>query len=133
MLDENEIEFVFTKSSGPGGQNINKVASAVQLRINIQQSASLQEPIRTRLLTALANRLTAQGELIIKAKRHRTQERNKQDALERLCTIIRTAAKPPVTRHKTKPTLGSKQRRLSQKKQDAKTKVLRKRVISKDD
>ena len=132
-LDEAEIEFHFIRSPGPGGQNVNKVASAVQLRINIKQSASLSETVRTRLLTMLASRLTTQGELIIKATRHRTQERNKQDALERLRDIIRQAATPPKTRYKTRPTLGSKQRRLTKKKQDSSTKSLRQTVTKHDE
>ncbi len=100
----------------------------MQLRFNIQQ-ASLSESVRLRLLTVLANQLTSQGELIIKASRYRTQERNKQDALERLQSIIEKAATPPKRRRKTKPTYASKQRRLTEKKCQSKTKSLRQRKM----
>ena len=124
-LNEAEIEFSFIRSPGPGGQHVNKVATAVQLRINIKEAASLPEPVRARLMTQLASRLTTQGELIIKATRHRTQERNKQDALDRLREIIKEAAIPPKHRRNTKPTYASKQRRLAKKKLDGNTKSLR--------
>jgi len=124
-LDENEIDYSFIRSPGPGGQNVNKVATAVQLRINIKDSPSLPEPVRNRLLQVLASKLTSHGELIIKATRYRTQERNKLDALQRLHDLLRGAAIPPKARRKTKPTLASRQRRLTKKKMTGKTKSMR--------
>lgn len=125
LLNEAELEFTFIRSPGPGGQNVNKVASAVQLRFNVVNSTSLPEDVRVRLVAALSSKLTLQGDLIIKASRHRTQERNKQDALDRLIELIRHSAIPPKKRRKTKPTLSSTQRRLSTKKLHSKNKSLR--------
>lgn len=125
FLNESELKFTFVTSPGPGGQNVNKVATAVQLRFNVLQSPSLPEPIRQRLLTVLASKLTTQGELIIKASRHRTQERNKMDALTRLVELLKRAAIPPKKRKKTKPTFSSVQRRLTKKKEHSTKKSLR--------
>ena len=119
------MKFSFIRSPGPGGQNVNKVATGVLLRFNIAQSTTLSEEVRTRLLVVLSNKMTGQGELMIKATRYRTQERNKQDAIERLQTLLTAAAIPPKKRKKTKPTYSSTQRRLDGKKLDAKTKSLR--------
>ncbi len=120
-----EISFTFTASPGPGGQNVNKVATAVQLRFNVLQSSSLQEEVRARLISLLGGKLTTQGELIIKASRFRTQERNKQDALNRLQELLQRASIPPKKRKKTKPTFSSQQRRLSTKKLHGAKKTLR--------
>ena len=122
---ETELIFTFIRSPGPGGQNVNKVATAVLLRFNLKDSPSLPEDLRERLLFRLANKLTQQGELIIKASRHRTQERNKQDALLRLQEQLSHAAKIQKKRRKTKPTFSSTQRRLTTKKLHGKNKSLR--------
>lgn len=124
-IKPSEIKLSFIASPGPGGQNVNKVATAVQLRFNVVNSPSLPEDVRLRLVSLLGKRLTIQGDLIIKASRYRTQERNKQDALERLFEIIKSAAVPPKKRRKTKPTFSSKQRRMDTKKIHGKKKALR--------
>ncbi|MES2217232.1 MAG: alternative ribosome rescue aminoacyl-tRNA hydrolase ArfB [Pseudomonadota bacterium] len=115
-LHESELKFTFVASPGPGGQNVNKLATAVQLRFDVQQSTSFSEEVRQRLLSVLSSKLTTQGELIIKASRHRTQERNKQDAINRLVELLQRAAIPPKKRRKTKPSYASVQKRLSNKK-----------------
>jgi ribosome-associated protein len=124
-LNDAELEFTFIRASGPGGQNVNKVASAVQLRFNVLHSPSLPDDIRLRLLLLLRSKLTILGEIIIKASRYRTQERNKQDALDRLREMIQRAATPRKKRKKTKPSLASKERRLASKKLHSQTKSLR--------
>lgn len=124
-LDLNEISFSFTTSAGPGGQNVNKVATAVLLRFNIWHSTSLPTAVRERLIKLLGNRITKQGDLLIKSSRFRTQERNKQDSLNRLCHLIASVATPPKKRIKTKPTLASRQKRLDTKKRQSKKKSLR--------
>ena len=115
-VNETEIKFSFVSSPGPGGQNVNKVATAVQLRFNVLYSPSLSESVRMRLLSLLGKRVTTHGELIIKASRYRTQERNKQDALNRFIELLKRAANPPKKRRQTKPTAASIERRLTEKK-----------------
>jgi len=109
------------------------VATAVQLRFNVRASLSLPEDVRARLITLIGKKVTLQGELIIKASRHRTQERNKQDALERLKALIRQAAIPPRKRKKTKPSFSASQQRLEKKKLHAKNKSLRREQFGRED
>lgn len=133
LVDAREITFSFIRSPGPGGQNVNKVASAVLLRFNVKHSPSLSESLRQRLLSLLEKNLTRSGDLLIKATRYRSQERNKQDALDRLQTLLNRASIIPKKRRKTKPTLASKERRLSTKKLHAKNKSLRGRKVHHED
>jgi ribosome-associated protein len=124
-LDEANIKFNFVRSSGPGGQNVNKVATAVLLRFKVSQAVSLPDDVRLRLQEINRNKLNHQGELLIKASRFRTQERNKQDALNRLIALIKQAALPIKQRKKTKPNKGAVQERLNKKKRLGKKKSMR--------
>jgi ribosome-associated protein len=124
-IDEREIEESFIRSSGPGGQNVNKLATAVQLRFDVRRSPALADDVRQRLERLAGRRLTRDGVLIITAQQYRTQERNRQDALDRLLQMIREAAVRPVPRRPTKPTAGSRKRRLEGKRRRSAIKGLR--------
>jgi len=114
-LDEREISETFIRASGPGGQNVNKVASAAQLRFDAKSSPSLPEAVRARLMRLAGNRVTQDGIIVITARRFRSQERNRDDARDRLVALIRRAAEPPKPRRKTRPSAGQREQRLAAK------------------
>ena len=114
-LDEREISETFIRASGPGGQNVNKVASAAQLRFDARHSPSLPEPVKARLLRLAGQRATQDGVIVITAQRFRSQERNRDDARERLAALIRRAAEPPKPRRKTRPSAAQREQRLTTK------------------
>jgi ribosome-associated protein len=116
-IDEKEIRFEFIRATGPGGQKVNKSSSAVQLRFDALGSPSLSDEVRSRLTTLAGRRLSEAGVVVIEAKRFRSQERNRQDALNRLCVLIRHAARAPRHRRPTRPSGAARERRLQDKKQ----------------
>ena len=124
-IDDREIEESFVRASGPGGQNVNKLATAVQLRFGVRHSPSLADDVRARLERLAGTRLTRDGVLVIIAQRHRTQARNRQDALDRLIDLIRRAAVAPRPRRPTRPTRASRERRIEGKKRRGGIKNLR--------
>jgi len=132
-IDEDEIQFEFVRASGPGGQKTNKAATAVQLRFDVRCSPSLPDDVRGRLMRLAGRRINKDGVLVLDARRFRTQERNRQDALNRLVALIRQAAPRPLPRRKTRPTLASNVRRLEAKRRRSQIKRLRRAVSRADD
>jgi len=124
-IDEKEIDVDFIRSSGPGGQNINKVSTAVQLRFNLTQSPSLPEDVKMRLADLAGTRLSEKGEIIIEAKRFRTQSKNREDAIRRLIALITQAAQKPKVRKKTKPSVSASAARVFDKKKRGSLKKIR--------
>lgn len=127
QIAENELNFEYIRASGPGGQNVNKVATAVQLRFDVNGS-SLPEDVKMRLARLAGKRMTNDGILVIEAKQHRTQEQNREDAVQRLVELVRKAVIEPKKRTKTKPTAASKESRLRSKKVRSEIKRLRRSV-----
>ena len=132
IIYETEIHMDFVRSSGPGGQNVNKVSTAVQLRFDVRNTASIPVEIQERLIRLAGKRVTAEGVLIIHASRFRTQERNRQDAIDRLVQLVRRAAEKPKRRVKTRPSLSSKERQLAKKRRRSHIKKMR-RIVTGDD
>ncbi len=124
-LDERELEFDFIRSAGPGGQNVNKVSSAVQLRFDVANSPSLTPEIKARLATLGGSRVTQDGSLIIEAKRYRSQEQNRLDAIKRLVVLLQKAFEPPKVRKPTKPSVTARAARVSSKRQRGAVKRIR--------
>jgi ribosome-associated protein len=128
LTKDPSLKIAFTRSPGPGGQNVNKLATAVELHFNITGSTLFTEALRLRLISQLGSRLTQTGELIIKASRYRTQERNKADAFNRLVAIIQNAMVIPKQRKKTRPSLAANERRLASKKRNTRIKSMRNKI-----
>ena len=131
-IDEKEIHFDFIRASGPGGQNVNKVASAVQLRFDVKSTSSIPEDVRQRLIDLSGKRMTSDGILILKAQRFRTQERNRKNALDRFIQLVQKASVSPKHRRATKPTFASRERRIESKKKRSGIKKDRQKVRRSD-
>ncbi|MEW6672105.1 MAG: alternative ribosome rescue aminoacyl-tRNA hydrolase ArfB [Thermodesulfobacteriota bacterium] len=132
-ISENEIQIQFMRASGPGGQHVNKTATAAQLRFDIKNSISLPAGIRERLLQCPDRRITSDGVLVITARRYRSQDQNRQDAVQRLVELVRKSAATPRRRRKTKPTSASINRRLEHKRRQGAKKGRRRRISEADD
>ena len=130
VIHEKELIFEFVRSSGPGGQNVNKVSTAVLLRFDVRASGGIPPEVKHRLKTLAGKRMTEDGMLIIKAHRFRKQEQNRQDAVERLVRLLQAAAVKPKRRIKTRPTRAAKERKLGAKKHRGRLKQLRKKVVT---
>ena len=129
QIDENELQESFMRASGPGGQNVNKVATAVQLRFNAEKTLVLDEDVKKRLKRLAGRRMAADGEIVIEAKRYREQEKNRADARERLAVLIRKALEKPRMRRQTRPTKASVVRRVEGKKKRGSVKQMRNRPV----
>jgi ribosome-associated protein len=131
-IPDGDLEVAFIRSAGPGGQNVNKVASAVQLRFALDRNATLREDVKARLRAIAGQKLTDAGEILIASRSHRSQEQNRREAEDRLRDMVLRALVAPKKRHATKPTRASKERRLDTKSRSQKTKKLRGRIRNYD-
>jgi ribosome-associated protein len=132
FIDEKDISFQFIRSGGPGGQNVNKVSTGVELRFDVSGETSLPSDVKSRLLSLFKNRISKEGILVITAKEFRTQEKNRDAAMERLATIIKQAAVKPRLRKKTKPSKSSQEKRLTVKKRQSFNKTIRRKMTKED-